>query len=58
MNCWMVSQFSGGTVSSEEIWSCFIEILLIGFKVNACEFVMGGLEVILLNEASSSNFGV
>ena len=32
MNCWMVSQFSGGTISSEEIWSCFIESLLIGFK--------------------------
>jgi len=54
----MISQFSGGTVSSEEIWSCFIEILLIGFKVNACEFVMGVLEVILFNETSSSNFGV
>jgi hypothetical protein len=52
------SQFSCGSVASEEIWSCFIESLLIGLKVDALKFIMSGLEIIFFDKASYSNFAV
>lgn len=58
IKAWMRLEHRGFTVSSEEIWSCFVECSLISLEFGASEAIGCRLELLLLVDASSRDLGV
>ena len=54
----MVSKLSSVSITSELVWSCFVKVLLVSFKINGFPFSCSFLKFIFFLEASTSYFCV
>jgi len=58
IKAWMRGEHRGISVSSEEVWSCFVECSLVGLEFGAFEAIGSLLERLLFVDASSRDLGV